>query len=538
MRRSGRKKSPGIRYIILIWMILLFLSIFMLLALLIISKQSIFNSSMKAMNPEEYVFRHIDTLKNGDYDKLNFGDSLGKNGYYEILNSDGRALYSSRADKMRSYSKEILNYISDIEEDTYSEVIPFSQNGKKGYVYVQKKLDENSTPDDLKGIAIISSDREIIYSSLDIGTRKITNSDLKVMLETTDDSAVAKTFLQKYEFVTNGGNRRYLILHTSTTDRRSGNIGIRIDILTDIAFAAAVIFIVMSFAIGLAKKIKRPIDLLNGALKSIAAGKREAISDFHGSREFEEAVDTYNNMEQKLLESEEKNKKAEEEKRRMIADISHDLKTPVTVIQGYLDAMKDGLIPEDQWKKYIDIMIDKTDRLSELIFSFTDYSRLDHPEFRYDCARVNLTEYLRGYMAEKYDELTLAGYIVDTDIPENSIFSMIDRKQMERVFDNILSNIRKYTEAGTVISVSLSDKGKKAVILFGDNGPGMPEELKQNAFLPFVTGDDARRGDRGTGLGLSITRSIVEGHHGTIRILAKNECKKGTVFRIELPEVD
>lgn len=243
-------------------------------------------------------------------------------------------------------------------------------------------------------------------------------------------------------------------------------------------------------------------------------------------------------MEQKLLESEEKNKKAEEDKRRMIADISHDLKTPITVIQGYLDAMKDGLIPEDQWKKYIDIMIDKTDRMSELIFSFTDYSRLDHPEFRYDRVRVNLTEYLRGYVAEKYDELTMAGYSIDTDIPEKSIFALIDKKQMDRVFDNILSNIRKYTETGTKILVSLSHKGKKAVILFGDNGPGMPEELKQNAFLPFVTGDDARRGDRGTGLGLSITKSIVEGHHGTIRLLTKSECKKGTVFRIELAEVD
>lgn len=510
----------------------------MLLALLILTKQRIFDSSMKAMNPEDYVFRHIDTLKNGDYDKLNFRDSLGKNGYYEILNSDGKALYSSRSDKMRSYSKEILSYISDIEEDTYSEVIPFSQNGKKGYVYVLKKLNDKSEPDDLKGIAIINSSREILYSSLNIGSRKITNSDLKVMLETTDDSTVAKTFLQKFSFVTNGGNRRYLILHTSTTDRRSGNIGVRIDILTDIAFAVAVIVIVMFFAIALAKKIKRPINVLNDALKSIAAGKHEAISDFHGSREFEEAIDTYNNMEQKLLESEEKNKKAEEDKRRMIADISHDLKTPITVIQGYLDAMKDGLIPEDQWKKYIDIMIDKTDRMSELIFAFTDYSRLDHPEFRYDRVRVNLTEYLRGYVAEKYDELTLAGYSIDTDIPEKSIFSLIDKKQMDRVFDNILSNIRKYTETGTKILVSLSHKGKKAVILFGDNGPGMPEELKQNAFLPFVTGDDARRGDRGTGLGLSITKSIVEGHHGTIRLLTKSECKKGTVFRIELAEVD
>jgi signal transduction histidine kinase len=540
-KRKEKKQHRPYRILHIVFFHFAFLVVLMVIfsVLLFISQQKLLEKRAEAMNPGTLVFNQQKTLVHEQYKKLRFGESLGKNGYFEILNGNGAVLYSSRPKKKNVYTRQILHYINDLDKDVYSQVIPFSQGKNRGYVLLRKKVSDQGNPDRLLGLAVISANRDILYSNLNLeSSQHLTNLELKYMLKSADDNA-AKTFLQKYRYKNAAGERRYLILHTSTWDAIEGRMESRIDIITDLAFVILVLLAVILVGINLTHRIQKPIAVLNGALNSIASGKREAIRDFRSTAEFEAAVTAFNRMEDQLAKSEKEQKKMQEERRKMIADISHDLKTPITVVKGYLDAMKDGLIPQDQWMKYVEIMLQKTERMSELISSFNEYSRLDHPHFQYNLKKENFTEYLRGYVAEKYEEIHIAGHPFQIDIPKDPIWVYIDAGHLVRVFDNILSNIRKYTEASAPVCISLHREkieGKDwAVVFFGDQGSGMAEDLKANAFEPFVTGESARPSGQGSGLGLSIAKQIIEGHGGKIRILSKEEWEKGTMFRIELP---
>ena len=246
------------------------------------------------------------------------------------------------------------------------------------------------------------------------------------------------------------------------------------------------------------------------------------MQGYQGPREFVQVIDTFNDMEEKLKESEQQQLHLQEQKQKMLADISHDLKTPITVIQGYVDAMKDGLISKDEQKKYLDIISHKTQMLSELINTFSDYSRLEHPDYQPEMTQGDLVEYFREYVAQKYEELTIAGDFVEVDIQSSPVVMPFDHMQLKRVFENIVANTLKYTEKGTTLS-------------FGDDGPGIPERLREHVFDPFVTGDEARTSGKGTGLGMAIAKEIVSMHGGTICLSDSKESPAGTCYRIVLP---
>ena len=243
-------------------------------------------------------------------------------------------------------------------------------------------------------------------------------------------------------------------------------------------------------------------------------------------------IHTFNDMEHQLSESEKERAELENQRQKMLGDISHDIKTPVTVIRGYSSAIADHIVPQEEQEKYLRIISQKAALLSELVDSFSDYSRLQHPDFQMNFEKTDLSEYLREYAAEKYEELELQDYPMDISIPENAMEADIDRQQLKRVFENIIINSVKHTSAHTVISVSLQREGENAVISLGDNGPGIPPDLRKTIFEPFVTGDDSRTSGKGSGLGLSIVKKIVEAHHGTVELM---DSKKGTIFHIVLP---
>ena len=158
----------------------------------------------------------------------------------------------------------------------------------------------------------------------------------------------------------------------------------------------------------------------------------------------------------------------------------------------------------------------------------------------------DLCEYVREYVAGKYDELELSGYNLEVDIPEQRMYGTFDRMQLKRAFENIIANAVKYTEPGTVIRISITcesespDKAKSSSAIkdkkwmrieLGDNGPGIPQQYRDTIFEPFVVGDESRTSGKGTGLGLSIARQTVRLHGGKITLLDR----PGTVFCIKLP---
>ena len=220
------------------------------------------------------------------------------------------------------------------------------------------------------------------------------------------------------------------------------------------------------------------------------------------------------------------------ERQRMIANISHDLKTPVTVIAGYVDALADGKIPPAEQSRYLAAIRSRTDALTQLINAFHEYSKVDHPQFTLQRRDLDLCEYLREYLAGQYDAIELAGFALEVSIPEEPCPCSLDPFQFGRALDNLIGNALRYNRLGTLLTVTLAVEPGWALLTVADNGEGIPPQRAAAIFEPFVVGSDARSGG-GSGLGLSITRRLVELHGGTITL--DNRPEEGAAFLIRLP---
>ena len=239
-------------------------------------------------------------------------------------------------------------------------------------------------------------------------------------------------------------------------------------------------------------------------------------------------------MAQKLSESQAETRRLEQQRIKMLTDLSHDLKTPITVISGYIGAIRDGKVSSEELPQYLEIIGKKTDALTELINSFYEYSKTEHPDFRLEPVETDLCEFLREYLADKFNEIDLAGFSLEVEIPETlRLPCYLDPFQMRRALDNILGNSLRHNRLGTRIRVSLTQTGLAVLLRLADNGNGIPEALRKDLFTPFTVGDQSRS-KGGSGLGLSISRKIIEAHGWTLRLSPENGIN-GTIFEIRIP---
>ena len=261
-------------------------------------------------------------------------------------------------------------------------------------------------------------------------------------------------------------------------------------------------------------------------------GKRQNYLEYDGPQEFCDICDSFNDMSKKLYDSEQKRKKLEEDKQQMLADISHDLKTPITVIKGYSKAICDNLVDEDEIDQYLMTINRKADDLDELINTFHEYSKMDHPNYNFKFEKTDICEFTRIYLAQKYEELYLSGVEIEVDIPEEIIYCSIDKLQIKRVFDNLVSNAQKHNKNQISILFRVEKYEDKVKINIADNGYGIPEEIKNEIFEPFVVGEKSRT-KKGSGLGLAISKKIIEAHKGSIKLVKSKE-NYNTEFEILL----
>lgn len=298
-------------------------------------------------------------------------------------------------------------------------------------------------------------------------------------------------------------------------------------------FLLLYVLLIVLLIFWLRRKISRPLDLLCGTFRDYQIGGR-LVSRYRGPREFVEIFDRFSDMAHRLEDSERRRRALEETRRKMLAGIAHDLKTPVAVIQGYAKALGDGMIPPEERSRCLAALEQKSAGLNEQINTFYEYSRLEHPDFSLNLEPGDICNYFRDFVAEQYSDLELAGFSLEVDIPEERIPCMIDRGQLKRAFANLVGNAVKHTPKGTTLYFSLSVEGESAVLTLADNGPGIPKEAAADIFTPFVTGD-ASRGGTGSGLGLAIAKRIVEAHGGSICLADSSGSRWSTVFEITLP---
>jgi signal transduction histidine kinase len=244
------------------------------------------------------------------------------------------------------------------------------------------------------------------------------------------------------------------------------------------------------------------------------------------------------NLTRVAIELERKNEEKtilEESKKRMLADLSHDLKTPMTTIQGYSKALYEGIIEdEEQKKKYMKYIYDKSIRVTTLIDELFMFSKLDSPDFPIQKAESDLCEFVRGVIVEYYEIFLEKEMELEIDIPNTKILYPFDQKLLYRAISNILENTIKYNPTKTLVYIRLRKTFNSIKLELGDNGVGIKEEIAETLFDPFGRGDKSRMNDGGSGLGLAITKKILERHGGKLTLDTRPERGK-TNFIMELP---
>ena len=283
------------------------------------------------------------------------------------------------------------------------------------------------------------------------------------------------------------------------------------------------------------KKLLQPVDALARAAGRIETGDFTQAIDYQGRDEFAPVCAAFNRMQEHLLAEQEKNAAYEQARTDLVAGISHDLRTPLTSVKGYIKGLRDGVAqtPERQ-RQYLEVAYRKACDMDVLLQRLFYFSRLETGNLPLFREEADLGEFVSRFAAEAGPELEQAGGTVKLSVSPGSHPVSIDPEQLYRVLSNLKDNALRYAGADRpAISLTVERRGEWERLRFADNGQGAAEEALPHLFEQFWRADQARsaKNGEGAGLGLYIAKYIVEAHGGTIT--ARNE--NGLVFEISLP---
>jgi signal transduction histidine kinase len=281
------------------------------------------------------------------------------------------------------------------------------------------------------------------------------------------------------------------------------------------------------------RRITRPLEAIAEAIQRMGKGQYSLRLDIAGDYEFSVIQQHFNNMAESLERAEEENRRLQESKRRMLSDLSHDLKTPVTSIQGYAKALSLGLVDqEEKRERYLQLIYNKSTLVTSLIDDIFSLSKLERLDYPLTLSPGDIAELVREIAAEYYDAFEEKGFMAEWDIPPGEVAAEYDHNLMRRAIANLLSNALLHNPPGSEVTMRLEEAAAAVKISVMDNGEGIPDELKDVIFDPFVRGDAARQGEGGSGLGLAIAKQTMELHGGSLELNRHNGL---SVFELVLP---
>lgn len=209
--------------------------------------------------------------------------------------------------------------------------------------------------------------------------------------------------------------------------------------------------------------------------------------------------------------------------RSMLANISHDLKTPLTVVLGYIETiLHDQAMTEEERVHILRMIHTKAEEVIRMMNSFFDLAKLESGDKEIPLSRVELGEVCRRNILSFYDTLHAKGSKVEIEIPDEALYMMGNEEALDRVLSNLLSNAIKYGDAGGVLGLTLYSDGDQVCIEVWDRGKGITEGHQDKVFERLYTLEDSRNRDyQGSGLGLTITKRLIEQMNGSISLHSK-----------------
>lgn len=430
--------------------------------------------------------------------------------------------------KLADTKSELLRLVNQVSKSN-----PESFEDSNFQKYLQQKL---ST---INGEIVIMKNTNIIFASKDIS-----NIDIEKCLQDVKN----EPFKKPIEI-----NNIFYMIETAPVkfkDDSSGNLILlapvekKWDILEKFIIAIVIAFFISFIAINMltsylfSKRILMPISLLKKAASEISRGDLNFEIIESGDTEIKDLCADFEKMRIQLKNSIRMKIKYDDNRKMLISSISHDLKTPITSIKGYVEGILDGVANSpEKVDRYLKTIYSKAEQIDAMIDDLLLYSKLDLNQIPFNYEKTDIVEYFNYCIHETAPELEKLNIKIQlkNDLKKSN-YVKIDRERMRRVIINIIDNSRKYMDKDQgLITIMLRETHSSIIIELKDNGSGIDKDNINRIFDRFYRADTARTGTKGSGLGLAIAKQIIEGHKG--KIWAVSHGNEGTSIIISLAKV-
>lgn len=302
----------------------------------------------------------------------------------------------------------------------------------------------------------------------------------------------------------------------------------------DMILTATIILVFTALSVGLwiYRSIAIPMVKLKKATQNIKEGNLDFVLEVEGKDEFAQLCQDFEEMRKRLKESTEEKILMDKENKELISNISHDLKTPITAVKGYVEGIMDGVADTpEKMDRYVRTIYNKTNEMDHLINELTFYSKIDTNRIPYTFSKLNVEDYFSDCAEELGLEMETRGIeLVYANYVEKDVQVIADGEQIRRVIHNIVSNAIKYMEKPKgIIQLRVKDVGDFIQVEIEDNGKGIAAKDLPYIFDRFYRTDVSRNSSKGgSGIGLSIVKKIMEDHGG--KVWATSRLGIGTIM--------
>jgi len=282
------------------------------------------------------------------------------------------------------------------------------------------------------------------------------------------------------------------------------------------------------------KFIFDPIFAMKRAAEQIKSGNLNYPILYQSDNEIGEFCNEFDKMRIRLRDTILEQHEIEKRRKRLLASISHDLRTPLTSIKGYVEAIQDGIVKDQAtYEKYLNTIGEKSDFLNHLIDDLSVYTKQELGEFTLNVERLNSGQILSNYFDHKFEDFRESTVQLILHKPFISSFISVDPYRFNQILENLIGNAQKY--ANTKIEVRTKVVNYHLQILISDDGEGIPRDMLQNIFDPFfmVNKIKDQKEKHGSGLGLAIVKQLTERHGGNISV--ESILGQGTTFVLDFP---
>ncbi|MDP4144517.1 MAG: HAMP domain-containing sensor histidine kinase [Bacillota bacterium] len=378
------------------------------------------------------------------------------------------------------------------------------------YGYV--RLVSNPDYDKFIGQQILTSDLDSLRKGL-------------IVKRVGDYGQIFKVPVHTYEvpIAYHGVYKAVIMMSTSVTDLKEPLKDVYEIIWSSALFAIAfACFIIYYFS---QKILIKPLKEINNVADKIAKGEVDKRVKLESNDEIGELAYSFNSMADSL-------EKVEYNRREFLSNVSHEIRSPITSIRGFIGGILDGVIPKDKEKYYLSLTYQEIERLTRLVNDLLDLSAIESGKLKLNTEKVNISEIIRLTVIKFETKIMEKGIKVDVCFNDENIYSVVDRDRITQVITNLIDNAVKYVIEGGYIRISTRFKGGKVYISIFNNGPAIPEEDLKYIWDRFYKVDKSRTSKVSTGLGLPIVRSILTQHEEDIWV--ENKKNGGVEFTFTL----